>query len=136
MKNPPKKGGGNTKKRTHDSKSKGESTPKDGKNCLLYGDNCGHSTDQCYTLKAQAKKMKMTYNSQAPEKKKAYKQKQELNGLVATAVESALNNAPTAKMYNSTKSGTKCKSELNAFSKMTISSDSDKESSTTNSSKS
>ena len=63
-------------------------------------------------LKAQAKKMKMTYNSQAPEKKKAYKQKQELNTLVAAAVESALNSAQTAKMYDSTKSGAKRKSEL------------------------
>ena len=132
VKNPPKKGGTNAKKRTHDSKSKGESTPKDGKNCLLHGDNCGHSTDQCYTLKAQAKKMKMTYDSQAPEKKKAYEQKQELNALVAAAVENAINNAQTAKLYDSTKSGTKRKSELNAFSKMTISSDSDEESNTTN----
>ena len=74
----------------------------------------------------------MTYDSQAPEKKKAYKQKQELNALVAAAVESALNSSQTAKMYDSTKSGVKRKAELNAFSKMTISSDSDNDSSTAN----
>lgn len=70
------------------------------KNCMLHGNDCGHTTEECRTLKAQAKRMKSTYESQHPEKKKAYKQKQELHALVMEAVESALKTGkkkPTKK---------------------------------------
>lgn len=59
------------------------------KRCMLHGEDCGHTTDECRTMKAQTKRMKATYESQHPEKKKAYKQKQEIHALVMEAVEKA-----------------------------------------------
>ena len=58
--------------------------------CLLHGENCGHSSDKCFTLKAQAKRMKGMYDSQTPSMKKDYKNKQELNSIVQLVVEKAL----------------------------------------------
>ena len=69
----------------HSSKPAGR-----GKNCLLHGDDCGHGSDKCFALKAQAKRMKGTYDAQHPSKKKEYKKTQELNSIVLHAVEQAL----------------------------------------------
>jgi hypothetical protein len=67
-----------------------KSTPGSKLDCLLHGENCGHSSDKCFTLKAQAKRMKGMYDSQTPSTKKDYKNKQELNSIVQLAVEKAL----------------------------------------------
>ena len=83
------------KKKSSSSEDKDSSSKKRGrddgpKNCLLHGDDCGHETHRCHALKAQAKRMKQTYEAQAPEKKKEYKRKQELNSMIAAAVEQAM----------------------------------------------
>jgi len=60
------------------------------KRCLLHGNGFTRTTDQCKTLAAQEKRMKQTYDTLAPIKKKTYKQKQELNALVEAAVQHVL----------------------------------------------
>ena len=52
--------------------------------CLLHGP--GHSTDECRTLQAQAKRMKSTYQSQTPDGKKSWKKREETHALVAKIV--------------------------------------------------
>ena len=64
--------------------------------CLLHGPGT-HSTDACNTLKAQAERMKATYNAQSPGAKKAYKKKEELNALIALKVQEALKESKTSK---------------------------------------
>ena len=36
-----------------------------GLNCILHGDNCGHTTHYCRNLRAQAEKMKQKYKSKS-----------------------------------------------------------------------
>lgn len=67
------------------------------KDCMLHGKGCGHSTSECRTLMAQAKKMKQNWDAQDPSKKRAFKQKQELNALVSEALEEALKRKKKAK---------------------------------------
>jgi len=111
-------------KRAQSGDTSGNKTQtKTGKHCLLHGDNCGHTTDQCFTLKAQAKRMRQTYDAQTPAKKQVYKNKQELNAIVANAVEEALNGASKTKKRKTNKKGKT--EELNAFASMSITSDSD-----------
>jgi len=43
------------KKSTKDNKKGGK---KQGLNCLVHGENCGHTSNQCFVLKKQAKKLK------------------------------------------------------------------------------
>lgn len=84
-------GSGAKKARAHArDEDSGTKKTKGSKDCMLHGTDCGHSTDQCYTLKAQAKRMKGMYEAQAPDKKKEFKKKQELHAIVAEAVEKAL----------------------------------------------
>jgi hypothetical protein len=78
-----KPGRGKDKAKSSGTKSK--------KSCLLHGEDCGHSTNKCRTLGAQAKRMKATYDAQAPEKKKAYKQQQELHNIIMEIVNKQLN---------------------------------------------
>ncbi len=78
------------KRKRQQGDARRESSGK-GTNCLLHGSDCGHGTDDCYSLKAQAKRMKNTYDAQAPDKKQGYKKKQEMHALIAEAVEQAMN---------------------------------------------
>ena len=83
---------GNNRKRFRGSDDR-EDKPKAGNkkgDCMLHGEGCGHTSDQCYTLKAQAKRMKGTYDTQHPDKKKQYKKNQELHAIIAEAVENAM----------------------------------------------
>ncbi len=57
------------------------------KNCLLHGENCGHTTDQCKVLESQADKMKSTCESQSPSGKKAWKKREETNAIVQAVME-------------------------------------------------
>lgn len=57
--------------------------------CLLHGKG-GHSSHECRTLKAQARRMNNTFGAQHPSKKKEYKDKQELHAIIAESVERAL----------------------------------------------
>ena len=113
--------------RDHDNSDSG----KKHKLCLLHGDNCGHSTDDCFALKAQPKRMKQTYETQAPEKKKAYKQKQELNAIVAEAVENTLNDKKRkyAKAAKKAEKEEKVE-ELHQFKNISLSSEEDDKSTT------
>ena len=43
---------------------KRKSPPDQSGGCMLHGENCGHVTDDCFTLKAQAKRMKGTWDAQ------------------------------------------------------------------------
>jgi len=65
----------------------GQRTSKGSKDCLLHGEDCSHSINDCYTLKAQAKRMRNTYDTQAPEQKKQFKKKQELHAIIEESVE-------------------------------------------------
>ena len=88
------------------------------KTCMLHGDHCGHTTDECHTLKAQAKKMKGAYDAQHPTEKKNFKKRQELNALVSAAVEDAL-----SKQGNKRKRPAPPKVDLNQFEVLSLSSD-------------
>lgn len=92
--------------------------------CMLHGTDCGHSTEDCYTLKSQAKKMRQNWEAQTPDKKKSYKKKQELNAIVAEAVETALNAKKSKKRTRK-----QTEKELTEFKKLSISDTSDTESS-------
>ena len=83
-----KKDGNSKKRKQSDSSEKGSKSNKK-YFCLLHGSDCKHNTDDCKTLKFQAKRMKDTYESQGPNKK-AYKDKMELQAMVASAVDEAL----------------------------------------------
>ena len=82
----------NKKKRKKDegSSESRKKSRRTNKRCLLHGDNCNHTTDECRTLQQQAKNMKDRYDAQHPSKKREYKNKQELNAIVSQAVEAAL----------------------------------------------
>jgi len=86
---------------------------------MLHGENCGHVTDDCFTLKAQAKRMKGTWDAQTPDKKKAFKDRQELNAMISEAVAGAI------KEKTSKKKKSKKDQELNAFGEYEVSSDED-----------
>mgnify|MGYP001048519339 CR=1 FL=1 len=91
---------------------------RDSKDCLLHGKDCGHSTDECRTLKAQAKNMKATYDAQTREGKRKLKEKHELNALIAEAV----NDALEAKQKKRRTARRATERELNAFNNLEISS--------------
>ena len=104
------------------AKKGGKADKADGYYCLLHGHNKTHGSDDCHALKGQAKRMKQTYEAQAPDKKKAYKKKQELNALIADAVDSAIKKANRPK-----RKAPKYSEELRAFSKMSLSDGSEKD---------
>ena len=72
------------------SKSKRKCDGWSSKDCLIHGRNCGHTSHECTTIKAQAQNMRATYNAQTKEGKKKLQEKHELNALVAEAVSKAL----------------------------------------------
>jgi hypothetical protein len=108
---------GKRKRSLTDSMAK-RATKNSGKDCLLHGEGCGHSTDQCFTLQAQAKRMKKSYDddSKKSSSKKSFK-KQEIHVLISEAVEKAL----AAKSSKKSKIKNK-KEELKEFSNLSISS--------------
>ena len=59
------------------------------KYCMLHGKG-NHSTEDCHTLKAQAKRMKAMYEAQTPENRQKLKNRQELHEIIAESVEEAL----------------------------------------------
>jgi hypothetical protein len=81
------------KKYSSSSKNKRGSDERSGsdnkKYCMLHGLG-SHTTDDCLTLKNQAKRMKGAYNSVSTEGKKKFKQREELHNLVMKQVEKAL----------------------------------------------
>ena len=89
-----------------------------GLDCLLHGDDCGHTTHDCRTIKAQAKNMKATWNAQTRDGKKKLKEKHELNALIAEAVDNAL----TATKKKRRKERREVERKLNAFKQLDISS--------------
>ena len=99
----------NFKKRTRESSHEGSKG-----DCMLHGPGT-HPTEECRTLKAQAKRMKATYESQSPDKKKEYKKKQEMHSMIAEAVEEAL------KGKKKTRGKKRNREELQAFSSLNIS---------------
>ncbi len=63
-------------KTSHKRGSKRKSEDSEGsakKNCLLHGENCGHTTDECELLKSQTDNMKATYKTHSPSGKMAWK---------------------------------------------------------------
>lgn len=98
---------------------------KETKDCLLHGDDCGHTTHECRTLKYQAKAMKGRYNAQTAEGKKQLKNKEELHSLIADAVEKSLAEKKKAKKQKREETN----AELNHFESLSISSESDSDSS-------
>ena len=81
---------GGSKKRKNANTGNEKNPSSITKDCMLHGENCGHSTNECRTLKAQAKKMKENWEAQAPDKKRAFKKKQELHALISEQVEVAM----------------------------------------------
>jgi hypothetical protein len=108
---------GKRKRSLTDSMAK-RASKNSGKDCLLHGEGCGHSTDQCFTLQAQAKRMKKSYDddSKKSSSKKSFK-KQEIHVLISEAVEKALANKSSKKSKTKNK-----KEELREFSNLSISS--------------
>jgi hypothetical protein len=77
-------------------KKRGREESDDSKYCMLHGEG-SHDTSDCFTLKAQAKRMKGQYEAQTPEGKKKLKAKHELHALVEAQVEKALKEQKKAK---------------------------------------
>ena len=65
------------------------------KYCMLHGLG-SHATDDCITLKNQAKRMKGAYAAQTTEGKRKFKKREELHNLVVQSVEKALKSKAKA----------------------------------------
>ena len=86
------------------------------KYCMLHGKG-NHSTEDCRTLKAQAKHMKATYEAQMPENHQKLKNRQELHAIIAESVEEALKK----KKFTPLKKKRKAEADLMQFEKLSIS---------------
>lgn len=107
-------------KKVNKSKKRRSDDEDETKYCMLHGNNNTHGTAECRVLKAQAKKMKGTYEAQHPSQKKAYKDKQELHALIAESVERALKMKKRKKKASATSEV----DELNHFEQLSVSSSS------------
>ena len=86
------------------------------KYCMLHGKG-NHSTEDCRTLKAQAKRMKATYEAQTPENRQKLKNRQELHAIIAESVEEALKK----KKFTPLKKKRKAEADLKQFEQLSIS---------------
>ena len=104
----------NDTKRTRlnkDSKKEKRQGKKKGLNCLLHGEDCGHTSDQCFVLKKQAKKLKTSTGGTKKDSNYA-----DLHAMIAEAVQKAVK--PLRK-----KRKTNTSNDLQTFEEMSISSD-------------
>ena len=99
---------GGKSKRKRDSSGSG--------NCLIHGNDCGHSSHDCRLLKAQAKNMRATYNAQTREGKKKLQEKHELNALIAEKVSEAFATRKKKRRL----ARTETERELNVFNNLEI----------------
>ena len=76
-----------------------------------------HSMEDCHTLKAQAKRMKATYEAQTPENRQKLKNRQELHAIIAESVEEALKK----KKFTPLEKKQKAEADLKQFEKLSIS---------------
>ncbi len=90
-----------------------DSTSRRGTYCMLHGEDCGHNTDGCKTLKAQAKRLKADYKNKKDSYKK--KDKEEIHSL-AKEVGKVLSKGLRKRAF---------KEELKAFENLSLSDDSD-----------
>ena len=101
--------------------SKRKNSSENSKDCMLHGDNCGHSTDECRTLKAQAKRMKSTYEAQHPSKKSEYKKAQDLHAMVMESVQKALGEAKKPASKKKKSSSKEDQFAIDKFSELSVS---------------
>ena len=97
-------------------KRKGSADFTEGLDCMLHGKNCGHTTENCWTLKKQA-----AATAAQKSKNKSSHSKKEMNVMMKQAVVEAFNAASAAKKPK--KSKKEKTEELQAFSKLTVLSD-------------
>ena len=97
-------------------KREGSADFTEGLDCMLHGKNCGHTTENCWTLKKQA-----AATAAQKSKNKSSHSKKEMNVMMKQAVVEAFNAASAAKKPK--KSKKEKTEELQAFSKLTVLSD-------------
>ena len=96
------------KNSTEDNKKGGK---KQGLNCLVHGENCGHTSDQCFVLKKQAKKLKKSTGNTTSNNDYA-----DLHTMIAKAVKTAVKPLRKKRKMNPDK-------DLQAFEEPSISDD-------------
>ena len=104
------------KKGSGSNKRKQSTSFEEGLDCILHGKNCGHVTDDCWTLKRQAERLKK-------EGKKPSKADKDMNVLMKKAVVEAINVASGAKKARKTPTKKDKTEELQAFAQLTVLSD-------------
>ena len=105
--NPKKKSSRLNIESTKENKKSGK---KQGLNCLVHGENCGHTSDQCFVLKKQASKLKQsTRPSNKYENNYA-----DLHTMIANAVKKAVKPLNKKRKLNPNK-------DLQAFEELSIS---------------
>ena len=91
--NPKQENNNNEKKRgTPDCLHKGKQHSSD-KNCLLHGENCGHTVDDCFTLKKQAEELKKNCELKGGQHQRGCVNDKEVNALVCQSVKEAVTKA-------------------------------------------
>lgn len=123
--NNPTNGGGKRKKPEQKSENGKRKNSGGSKFCMLHGENRTHTTEECRTLKFQAKKMRAVYDAQAPDQKANYKKKQEIHAVVADKMDELVKDG-TLKLPDGKQDKKRAKraiKELKNFEKLSISSD-------------
>jgi len=64
-----KQSSGSEKKQGATKRKRGDENSEEEGDCILHGDNCGHTSHKCRTLKRMAKKAKDDWNKKGPKKK-------------------------------------------------------------------
>ena len=109
--NPKKKSSRLNKEPTKEKKSSGK---RQGLNCLVHGENCGHTSDQCFVLKKQAKRLKLSTRSSNNSNNRYGTNYAELNVMIANAVKKAVKSLNKKRKLNPNK-------DLQAFEELSIS---------------
>ena len=109
--NPKKKSSRLNKESTKENKKSGR---KQGLSCLVHGENCGHTSDQCFVLKKQAKRLKQSTRPPNNNKNRYDTNYAELNVMIANAVKKAVKPLNKKRKLNPNK-------DLQAFEELSIS---------------
>ena len=109
--NPKKKSSRLNKEPTKEKKKSGK---RQGLNCLVHGENCGHTSDQCFVLKKQAKRLKLSTRSSNNGNNRFGSNYAELNVMIANAVKKAVKPLNKKRKLNPNK-------DLQAFEELSIS---------------